>query len=345
MNEFRRDPITGHLVIISAARDARPNQFKDQDHGANAEFAEATDCQFCAASMDTPPIVSSYNSEGSQFPNQLVDDWQVCVVPNLYPSLTHDLPKLTKSKRFDISDLGDTPEPAFGYHEVVIESPQHATRFRDLTDQQVRAMLFAYRDRMQSMQMQEGVRYVQVIKNSGEDAGASVRHSHSQIFGLPFVPDYVRQEIENSYRLYSQQDECSFCQQIEHELQSAERIVYESDKFVAWCPYASRVSYEVHIAPRTHRARFEDSSDTLLAEFANFLQQTVGLLELHPRIQAFNYLLHSLPVGRDEESSYHWHFELLPRIAKQAGFEWGTGIYINTIAPEHAAQEIRDAAT
>jgi len=338
VNEFRRDPVTGHLVIISTARDARPNQFKKREP---IESTQATNCQFCSASMETPPIVSSYDADGNCFPNQLVRDWQVCVVPNLYPSLTYDASGLAES---DV-DASDTSEPAHGFHEVVIESPTHATRFSELTEQQVRAMLFAYRDRMKTMQSQAGVRYVQVIKNSGEDAGASVRHSHSQIFGLPLVPDYVQQEIESSARLQTQHGQCVFCKQIDQELQSQKRIVLASEKFVAWCPYASRVSYELHVAPRTHHARFEESNDVLLGEFASFLQQIVGRLERHPRIHAFNYLLHSLPVGKNEESSYHWHFEVLPRIAKQAGFEWGTGIYINTIAPENAAREIRDAAT
>ena len=287
--------------------------------------------------METPPISARYGR----------NPWQVCVVPNLYPSLTpppdnESLPPTVFDQEFEVKTSRESTEsiPAHGFHEVIIESPTHVVRSSDLSVVQFAHMLTAYRDRMQFM-YDRGARYVQVIKNSGRDAGASVRHTHSQVFGVPFVPEQVDRELRGASTYYERTKQCIFCQVLQQELEAKLRIVATSDEFVAWCPFASRVGYEMHVAPRSHAARFENSDDKLLEKLATFLRPLIHSLDQHPRIHAFNYLIHSLPRHDENVTSYHWHIEILPRIAKEAGFEWGTGVHINTVSPEQAAEELR----
>lgn len=335
MNEFRRDPVTGRTVIIAADRDARPNQYvASQVELSSALPHTNVSCQFCAAQMDTPPIVARYGHSAEA----KVDDWQVCVVPNLYPSLHDVAPKHSAHGTW-------TSAPATGVHEVVIESPTHVTRASDLTPTQFELLLWAYRDRVQSILQRPEIRYVQVIKNSGEAAGASIQHTHSQVFGLPFVPKGLREELSGAQQFFDERQQCVYCHTLEQELAAfssgeEHRIVGQSQNFVAWCPYASRVAYEVHVAPRTHTAQFENTSQERTVELAEFLRSIVRKLDLHPRIDAFNYLIHTLPSAHADTNFYHWHIEIIPRIAKEAGFEWATGVHINTVAPERAAVEL-----
>jgi len=373
VNEFRRDPVSDRWVIIAADRDARPNQYD----GRTSKVAETgkSDCPFCRHQMDTVPPVAKYrmasggqilrfeSAEGDSgtaaIPAQgdPASDWQVCVVPNLYPILEITSPVNHASGKLPAEFAppgkrspadGDMEGgglldvcPAQGMHDVVIESPTHATSMKDLTEDQFHMMLFAYRDRMRTMYAHGDIRYVQVIKNRGHDAGASLHHSHSQIIGINFVPAQVRREINASETWQQTHGRCVLCDLLATELQQDQRIVDANEDFIAWCPYASRFGFETWIAPRQHASRFEQLDDRRLKTLSSLFQSVLRRLESHPRIEAYNYLLHSLPLPADGGEHYHWHFEILPRIAKEAGFEWGTQIGVNTVSPERAAVEIR----
>jgi UDPglucose--hexose-1-phosphate uridylyltransferase len=280
--------------------------------------------------MDTPPIVAEYRRESEQ-------PWQVCVVPNLYPVLDDVSLGVEFSQQVNLFQS----KAAHGLHEVVIESPSHVTRTSDLTLDQTVFMLRAYRDRMRVMRDSNQIAYAQVMKNSGADAGASLKHTHSQIFGMPFVPEQVQQELNGAKTYFDKEKHCVFCRIIQAELELQSRVLYATDDLLAWCPHASRFGYETWISPRNHAARFEDSSDRLLAKLGSLFQLVLRKIEQHPRIDAFNYLLHSLPFDSNRSDQYHWHIEIIPRIAKAAGFEWGTRVHINTVAPERAAEELR----
>ena len=328
MNEFRRDPITGRWVIISPDRDTRPNQFRPPIETAGDT---GKTCPFCANQMDTPPIVAEYGNDERR-------PWQVCVVPNLYPVL-NGVQQFTAGHC--PSGLSET-QGASGLHEVVIESPAHVTAIGQLTPEQVVFMLRAYRDRMMAMKGRGDIAYAQVMKNSGMDAGASLSHTHSQIFGLPFAPEQIEAELRGCQTHFEKELRCVFCELIAHETADDARLVCETDEFVVWCPHASRFGYETWIAPRTHAARFEEVSDGTLAKLGSLFQLILQRIEQNSRIEAFNYLLHSLPFDSNQHDHYHWHIEIIPRTSKVAGFEWGTGIHVNTIAPERAAKELRN---
>ena len=328
MNELRQDPVTGRQVIVATHRDARPNQFVEPSSTSRDDSGSAKSCPFCYGQMDTPPIVAHFGGE---------DPWQVCAVPNLYPIIQAAADSSIVASEADELLIS---QPVDGFHEVVIESPTHVTRTGDLSVEQFQLMLHAYRDRVHAMH-RRGSKYVQVMKNSGRDAGASLLHSHSQIFGLPFVPDTLRLELQGATRYFDRHQCCVYCDLIARESEIGSRIVGENEKFVAWCPYASRFGYETWIAPRAHASRFEDTSDLDLEKLGTLFQEIVSKIEQHARIPAFNYLFHSLPFDSTQHDQFHWHIEIIPRIAKLAGFEWGTGVHVNTVAPEDAARDLR----
>ena len=334
MNEFRQDPISKQWVIISTDRELRPNEFEFKDGAEKTEAVDADSseaCPFCAHQMDTPPILARYGDSSQN------GDWQVCVVRNRFPVLDSPATGIVAPEDLRMNE----GVPAQGLHEVVIESPTHCESPSDLSNDQVFFMLQAYRDRMLAMREVPGVRYVLPMKNSGRNAGASLRHSHSQLFALPMVPDRVRQELHGVGEHWDAHGCCLFCDLIGKELTVRERIVVETDDFVAWCPYASRFNYEIWLAPRQHRARFEDTDNLTLRKLGKVLAGIFNKLDKVSRITAFNYLLHSQPFDSNQQDHYHWHIEILPRVSKKAGFEWGTGIHINTVNPDRAASELR----
>ena len=333
MNEFRQDPVTGSWVIISAERDHRPNQFQRTDDDAEAVELEdgAASCPFCAKQMDTPPIVEQYGASDS------ADPWQVCVVTNRYPSLD----PIESGYRYKPAEDLLEGCPAAGRHEVVIESPTHQVRTGDLSPSQFLYMLQAYRDRIRAMRTMPGIHFALAMKNSGRDAGASLQHAHSQIFGLPMVPEQVQRELHRTKLFFDRNERCLFCDLIVAEILCDDRIVALTDDFIAWCPHASRFSYEIWLAPRKHCARFEDSDHQTLQKLGRLLQAVIRKVDQSSRIGAFNYFIHSQPFAISRQDHYHWHIEILPRIAKQAGFEWATGVHINTVEPAQAARELR----
>lgn len=329
MNEIRQDPVTGRRVIISTHRDARPNEFSCEVATPLELDTSAAACPFCAGQMQTPPMVARFGESNNR-------SWQVCVVPNLYPVLEMPAEEPATNDAVLFSS-----QPARGHHEVVIESPTHVTRMSELSLEQIVLMLRAYRDRMLFMRAQPDVVYVQAMKNSGLEAGASLKHTHSQLFGLNFVPQQIQDELDGAKAYWETSGRCLFCDMAEQESKAGKRVVVETNDFIAWCPFASRFAFETCVAPKAHTARFETCDNRMLEKLGALFQIILRRIERHPRITAFNYLIHSLPFDSDRDDHYHWHIEIIPRIAKQAGFEWGTGVLINTVAPERAASELR----
>ncbi len=346
--EYRRDPLSGETVIIAAARSARPNAWGNQttDDATNPTAAtpsqpattptSPSDCPFCVGNESrTPGDVQRYPDDAT------LDDWQVRVIPNLYPAVvdpqtSHHVPAECCSKK-DIVDQA----PAFGQHEVVIESPDHRCRLTELTDDQLHWTIQAYGDRMKAHR-DAGARYSQVFKNHRPSAGASLEHAHSQIISLHHVPPRIQAELLQFAAFAQEHDNCLLCHLIRNESDHPTRVVLSNEDFLVICPYASRLPYELAILPRNHSPHFWMQTAAQQAAFARTLYQTVALLEKLEKLPAFNYLIHSAPFDTDRDDHYHWHLELIPRLARQAGFEWSTGLHLNPIAPETAAARLRD---
>ena len=332
VNEFRQDPVTKQWVIVSSDRERRPNEFRQAAANSldvDRKLAEES-CPFCILQMDTPRPVARYGDSG-------VEGWEVCVVPNRYPVLDADDHVTAPLESLGFGEAC----PALGCHEVVIESPDHCESPSELSPKQVFFMLQAYRDRMRAMSQIPGVQFVLAMKNTGQLAGASLRHTHSQIFGLPIVPSLVEREMQCAAEYHSQHGRCVFCDLVETELDHGSRIMAATDEFVVWCPFASRFNFEFWLAPRKHLPRYQDLENSMLQKLGILMEKIFGKLNRNPQIDAFNYVLHSQPFDTDPQDHYHWHIEFLPRIAAQAGFEWGTGIHINTVDPNFAARELR----
>ena len=192
------------------------------------------------------------------------------------------------------------------------------------------------------MRDHDSIVFVMPFKNSGLDGGASLEHSHSQIMGLPFVPPRMGIELSGSSSFFGRENTCVFCQLLATESEARLRVVAENSDFVAWCPYASRCAFETWIAPRKHAPRFEETGRLSLDRLGELLLRVLRAVENHPRINAYNYLLHSAPFDTCPHDHYHWHIEIVPRIAKVGGFEWGTGVFINSVPPEQAASQLRE---
>lgn len=340
MAELRRDPIVGRAVIIAPERAARPLEFVERP-----KAERPANCPFCAGSeCETPDELAALRAPATK-PNE--PGWRVRVVPNKYPALEplgSDVSNGKAGRREpDVVDVGLT---ARGVHEVIIESPRHLVGTGSLSVEELTDVLQVYRERLRVHRADRRLRYVQIFKNVGEAAGASIEHLHSQLMGLEFVPPAIVDELKGCAEFHAETGRCAFCDLIERELAAGDRVVAANDDFVALCPYASRFPYEVWVLPRAHAHRFEEADDSLLADASRTLH---GVLRGIEKLLAasglgsvgYNYVLHSSPFDSTEPDYYHWHIEVLPRAVKQAGFEWSTGVHINPVAPEDAAAVLR----
>jgi len=335
MSEFRQDPLSRRWVIIGGERGGRPNEFVEA-----ATRATDISCPFCAGhEAETPPAIASYSSNGK-------GKWLVRVVPNKYPAVTPEAPSVVGTLSVPLNSNGTgtvpiTSAPGFGSHEVIIESPRHVASLSDLTEAEAQAVFVAYRDRLLKLKAEGPYRYVQIFKNVGPAAGASLEHVHSQLVALPGVPEVIEQELRSTGEFFQQQKRSLLLDMLERELGAGERIVRETEHFVAFCPYASRFGYEVWIAPRRHQPRYEDVAAGELGELSGLARDIIGRIERAAGQASYNYFLHTQPFDMPAYDHYHWHIEIIPRLTKVAGFEWGTGCFINPYPPEAAAEHLR----
>jgi UDPglucose--hexose-1-phosphate uridylyltransferase len=328
MSQLRKDPLSDQWVIIAEGRENRPNEFERVPLRR-----VATRCPFCAGhEEDTPPPLAVYENGNGRLTR---DPWLVRVVPNKYPAM------LSSGRTSAVANGPYLQCDAVGAHEVIIETPRHVASLSQLTEDEARLLLLAYRDRLVALQRNRDYAYALVFKNVGPEAGASLEHSHSQIMATPMVPVQIEREIASAQRLHADNRRCFFCEMIEHELSEDERVVATSEQFIAICPFASRMPYEIWVLPRRHASHFECQPDEQLAELAQFVQKAVAKLESVHQTPAYNFFLHTAPFDTSPLRHYHWHIEIFPRLTITAGFEWGTGYYINPVPPEQAAAILR----
>jgi UDPglucose--hexose-1-phosphate uridylyltransferase len=331
MPELRKDPIVGRWVIVSEQRCDRPNDF---EHVPTKR--SDTICPFCEGQEDSsPPEIAACRAAGSQ-PGK--PGWRVRVVPNKYPALDGASGPIVGEGLFE-------SRPGWGVHEVIVESPRHTTSTSELTDEQLAEVLSVYRERLLAIQRDSRVRYGMVFKNVGPGAGASLEHSHSQLIGLPIVPISVAEEMAGSLEFHGRTGGCIYCQLVAAECGSGERIVVELDDFVAFCPFAARFPFETWILPKSHGSHFESVDSEQLLQLAQIMRRVIGRIEQVIDRPAYNYIIHTAPFDTPALGHYHWHIEIIPRVTNVAGFEWGTGFYINPVLPEKAAASLRQNDT
>jgi UDPglucose--hexose-1-phosphate uridylyltransferase len=332
MPELRRDPIVGRWIIIATERARRPNELRRV-----AEPPHQGLCPFCPGHEDkTPREVYVAGRSPSSPPNS--PGWKVRVVPNLFPALMIE------------GDLDREPVGIYdrmngiGAHEVVIETPDHTKDLGELTDAEVTEVLFSFKARILDLRNDHRFRYILLFKNHGASAGATLEHAHSQLIALPIVPRQVTAELESARRHYEQRDRCIFCDVVLQERKDRVRLVYENDEFVVFAPWASKSPFETWVIPKRHESNFEHEPKERLGLCAQALRATLSRLGLALGNPAYNFIVHSNPLRDAPSPSYHWHIEVMPALTNVAGFEWGSGFYINPVPPEEAAEFLRNVA-
>jgi UDPglucose--hexose-1-phosphate uridylyltransferase len=328
--EFRKDPVTGRWVIIATDRARRPADFaREQVTITGARF-----CPFCPGQESkTPPELLTYRQTGAA--NE--PGWTLRVVPNKFPALRVE---------GDFDREGDglyDKMNGIGAHEVVIETPDHQQTLAQMPEKRVEDVFWAFRDRILDLKKDRRMQYVLVFKNHGEAAGASLEHTHSQLIALPVIPRRVQEELEGAKRYYEMKERCIYCDIVRQEILTGSRVILETEHFLAICPYAARFPFETWIVPRRHTSHFESSD---IATFHNLGWVLPVVLREFDKVlerPAYNFMIHTAPLQDAELPHYHWHIELIPKLTKVAGFEWGTGFYINPTPPEEAAKFLREA--
>ncbi len=328
MPELRKDPVVGRWVIIASERGKRPSSFTSV-----ARTQEARMCPFCPGNESaTPPEVMAYRRPDSE-PNK--PGWRLRVFPNKFPAL-----KIEGSLNREPEGIYDRMN-GIGAHEVIVETPDHGKDIVDMSIDEVRDILWAYRERLIDLERDRRFKYIMIFKNHGEEAGASLEHSHSQLIATPIVPKRIVEKIAGARRYFDFKERCIFCDIIRQEIRDAERLVSDHDAFIAFEPFASRFPFETHIFPKTHQSSFLEMSDFEYGKLAACLKDVLTRLYLALNDPPFNFVLHTRPVIRDHHEHFHWHIEVIPKLTKMAGFEWGSGFFINPTAPEEAASYLR----
>jgi UDPglucose--hexose-1-phosphate uridylyltransferase len=285
-------------------------------------------CPFCPGNeTQTPPDVFSLKSEKG---------WRVRVIPNKYPALSSSEEPVKVEEADPFVWLTGR-----GHHEVVIESPIHNQTWGNMGARQMEDVIYCFLTRYRALREDKRVKYISIFRNHGERAGTSIIHPHSQIIATPIVPEQIRAEVEEARRYYDDRLRCAYCDVAEREKKEGKRLIMETEHYVAFAPFASRMPFEVWIVPKRHSPSFDQMSREEEKDLAWVLENLFKALYEGLSDPHYNVLFHSSPLRDSCEDYYHWHIEVLPRITVQAGFELGTGIYINTTFPEEAAEYIR----
>jgi UDPglucose--hexose-1-phosphate uridylyltransferase len=330
MPELRKDPIVGRWVIIAHERAKRPQNLR---HPIERENQTGL-CPFCEGhEANTPPEITAYRPRGSAKDGP---GWTVRVIPNRFPAL-----KIEGSLNKRGEGIYDMMA-GVGAHEVIIETPRHAVSMAEMHEENIREVLWVYRDRLLDLKKDTRLVHGMLFKNVGPAAGASLDHTHSQLIVTPIVPISVWEEMTGALEFYNYRGRCIYCDMVQQELSTERRVVLDTPHFTALCPYASRFPFETWIIPRNHSSHFENIPKPTLDDLGSVLRQTLRKLEQALDHPSYNYIIHTAPFDHQELPHYHWHIEIIPRLTRVAGFEWGSGFYINPVPPEDAAAYLRE---
>jgi UDPglucose--hexose-1-phosphate uridylyltransferase len=320
MSQLRLNPLTGRWVVISARRADRPGQLISPQ--IPVELTPVTPCPFCPGNEDeTLPPIETYGRNG---------EWVVRVVPNKYPAFEGD-------DYLRVNNLGPvfTQAAASGAHEVLVFTRDHDRGWADLDDAQVAVTMAAIRDRVEDHARHRAIRYTQVIVNQGREAGASLHHPHAQLVGVPFVPGEIADE-EAGFRRF--EGSCLLCTTVEAEDAAHHRVVYEDDRVLVVCPFWSGAPYEMLVLPRHHEAHLSSAEPQDVTAVGGAIRSCLSRLRTELGEVSYNLVFHTAP--HRHAGPYHWHVHIVPRLTSVPGFEQGTGVAINIIPPELAAQHL-----
>jgi UDPglucose--hexose-1-phosphate uridylyltransferase len=321
LSQLRLDPMTGRWVVVATDRSQRPDAFLTRQLPVQADPNRP--CPFCPGNEeDTPPSLEINGPNG---------EWIVRVVANRYPAFVGEEPLV-------VSHIGPvfSEAPASGIHEVLVLSPDHTDHWGSLEDNEADAVMDAIRARLLAHGQVESLRYSQVIVNAGREAGASVEHPHGQLLGMSFVPRELVDEQAGFARFAGN---CLLCTTVEAETAAQARVVLDTDDVLVVCPYWAGMPFEMLVLPKEHQAQLYRSTSDALHAVGRSLRTVVDLLRRHLGDIPYNVVFHSAPYRA--RGTFHWHVHIWPKLTTMAGFELGTGVLVNVVAPETAAEELR----
>lgn len=334
-HELRKDPLLGRWVAVML--DPRsPSDYAESRPDDRREDS----CVFCSGrEHETPPEILSVPKTGHGGTGK----WWTRVVPHFDPVFHIE------------GELGRRGEGIYdkmnsvGANEIVVESPEHAVTPEDIGLAQMTRVISTYRERMTDLEKDHRLRYTLIYKNYGREAGAIFSHPVSHLVSTPFIPKRVKEELDGAKQYFEYKERCIFCDMLREELRLGSRVIFETQGFVAFCPYASKFPFEVWIIPKAHRCAFQDISSEEAEDLALILSTILKKLRGLLKGPAFNYFIHSAPnrIPRKDHwhtlgEDYHWHIEIMPRLLRMSGFELGSGCYILPTSPEHACKYLRE---
>jgi len=339
MPELRKDPIIGRWVIIATERSKRPDQFAT--HPEEAQVGK-DECPFCEGNESrTPPEIYSIRPRGSAANGP---GWDLRVVPSIAPFLRIEGELDRRGK--GLYDLMN----GIGAHEIIIETNKHIANMADLPEEQISRVITCYIDRIVDLEKDKRFKYAMVFKNHGWVAGgSSVVHSKSQLIATPVNPKRVKEELAGAKNYFDYHERCIFCDLIKQELEAKDRLILDIDGFIAVCPFAARFPFEVWILPKKHSCDFVSLDNESRQNLSKVIKLILLKLKKSLNDPPYNYVIHTAPFRRAKlgywksiDYDYHWHIEIMPRLTRVAGFEWGTGFYICPLPPENAAKFLKE---
>lgn len=336
MSELRKDPISSNWVVISPDQEAAVALTPD-----TLFITPQETCPFCPGNEIGP------FHEILVYPDRIPENngapWSLRVIPNR-------LPILRTERSLEREGLGMFDRiSGVGAHEIIIESPHHNLLLHAFPDAQLQLVLTAWKERLNDLKRDERMRYISIFRNQGRRSGARISHPHSQLIATPAIPIGIRNELTGARQYFEYKERCGYCDLLDQEHEEKVRLVYENRGFLALCPFASRHAFEIWIFPRVHSHDYGAITSDQIMDLSDALHEvtrTLGVALSEPDV---NVVLKSAPIPKPRrdlwttlEEDFHWHLEVIPRIARPTGYEWATGMFVNPTPPEEAAAYLRD---
>lgn len=334
MSELRHNKVTGEWVIIASERASRPEDFHSTKDKPPMPQRKAS-CPFCPGNEKMTPHETLADREDTDVDTS---GWQVRVVPNKYPALDPnvDAEWFTQAGYFN-------GVKGFGVHDVIIDHPRHDLTIATMPLTSVERLFFIYRERYRQLEKNEHILLINIFRNYGLKAGASLEHPHSQVIATPIIPTRIQHRLNMAKEYYQTHGRCVLCDAIERTIEVRDRVVMETGRFLVFMPFASQSPFETWVVPRRHCASFGEITNRECRELAHIMRDILWRVYSTLGDPDYNYLIQASPTNTRYREKYHWFVQILPRVVPSVGFEISSGIYISTAKPEETAYFLRNA--
>ena len=328
-SEIRQNKATKEWVIFAPARGKRPHDFQQRHDEAAPVPPHDAHCPFCPGNeAKLPTVIKEWRDETG-------DQWQTRVVPNKFPALTPNVSIQRYAQGINMA------MPGYGQHEVIVESPRHDQDIATMTPAAVRTLIESYYQRYLDLYQNPCNVLIQIFRNHGSSAGASLRHPHSQVIATGMVPRAIRWREYEAQRYFDELGRCVYCDTLAFELSDQQRVVLENASFAAFIPYAAECPFETWIVPKRHQSDFSEITEAERADLSLALHTLLAKLHTKLNDPDYNYTINTGARTAHEPQS-HWYLRIRPRLVTRAGFEIGSGMRINPSLPEADAAFLND---